>query len=215
MKLKIRIADDRLVIYREKIGVIVYVVLAAVLCIAFGLVFFYIGYDEDLLAFVVFGIFSFTMGILILLGLPKYYKRLRNESAAVLLIASNEGLSISPMLNAPTRYDYDWDLFEKIVLTNQYIEISLGEKSLSRNLMFIFLRNNSGGSIRFFEYTQRQIAASPEGNYYMSVPFPENELDNIKEAFDKFSNNKIPIIMSDCVEFNFTKKMEEIAPEHD
>ena len=215
MKLKIRITDDQLVIYREKIGVVIYVVMAAVLCIVFGLVFFYVGYDEDLLAFVAFGIFSFAMGILILLGLPTYYKRLRSESGALLLIASNEGLSISPMLNAPTRYHYDWDVFEKIVLTNRYVEKSVGERGSSRNLMFIFLRNNGGGSIPFFEYIPRQIVASPEGNYYMSVPFPDNELDNIKKALDKFSNKKIPIITSDCVEFNFTKKMEKIEPEHD
>ena len=215
MKIKIRFNKDYLIIYREKIGIVVYIILTTITCLSFGVLFYYIGNDEKLFAFVVFEIFSFVMGLLILLGLPNFYGRLKNEHGVSLLVASKHGLSIMPILNAPTPFLYEWGVLEKIVITRKFIEKRLGESYTSQNLMLVFLLNSKRSSIKFVEYSKRQISYAPKGNYYMSVPFPENELDNIKEAFDKFSNNKIPIIMSDCVEFNFTKKMEEIAPEHD
>lgn len=211
MKIKIRSNEDHLIIYREKFGVIVYIILAAIACLSFGVLFYYIGHSEDLLAFVVFGIFSFVMGLLILLGLPKYYSRLKNEHGASLLVASTKGLSITPILNAPMPYHYEWESFEKIIITHKYIEKRLGESYTSQNLMLVFLLNSKRGSINFVEYTKRQISYSPKGNYYMSVPLPNIDLNTIKEKLDEFSESQTPLTICKCVEFNYKEKLEEVT----
>jgi len=211
MKIKIRSNADNLIIYREKIGVAVYVILAAITCLSFGVLFFYIGRNEDLIAFVVFGIFSFVMGLLILLGLPKYYGRLKTENGASLLVANNKGLLITPILNAPTPYHYEWELLEKIIITRNYIEKRIGESYTSQNLMLVYLLNSKRGSINFVEYTKRQISYSPKGNYYMSVPLPNIDLNTIKEKLDKFSDSQIPLTICNCVEFNYKEKLEEVT----
>ena len=211
MKLKIRFNEDHLIIYREKIGVVVYIILAAIACLSFGVLFYYIGNDEELFAFVVFGIFSFVMGLLILLGLPNFYGRLKNEHGTSLLVASKNGLSITPILNASTPYLYEWGLLEKIVITRKFVEKRLGESYTSQNLMLVFLLNSKRSSINFVEYTKRQISYSPKGNYYMSVPLPNIDLNTIKEKLDELSESQTPLTVCNCVEFNYKEKLEEVT----
>ena len=126
-------------------------------------------------------------------------------------MASNKGLSITPILNAPTPYLYEWGLLEKIVITRKFIEKRLGESYTSQNLMLVFLLDSKRGSINFVEYSKRQISYAPKGNYYMSVPLPNIDLNTIKEKLDELSESQTVLTLCNCVEFDYKEKLEEIT----
>ena len=118
MKLKIRISDGQLIIYREIIGVITLMIFTTAAFIGFGILCINISEDAGRL-WLVFGGGSLIIGVLLLLWIPVYYSRIKNKGGAVLLQAGKEGLLLSPEVNM-SQTAYGWNDISKIVFTNNF-----------------------------------------------------------------------------------------------
>ena len=182
----------------------------AICCIAFGVTFSYVGKD-DLFPQIFGGVFI-IVGALILLGLPKYNRTMKDEGGAVLLSANREGLSIAPLLNMK-QITYSWQDVSRIVLTKKLIIKELGERSYTWNQVIVyFRRGESVGNIGLLDRSRNQIWKSPKGYNISVVDFPKNEIDTIKNSLHRFSSSNSEVSSYDKVYFNYSEDTEKFLP---
>ena len=161
----------------------------------------------------VFGMLFITIGIFVLIGLPKYYGKMKNKSGAIIFKADAKGISEGSPLNS-LENTYSWNSIEKIILTSKYIEKGLDSDgtSYSWNLMFIFLNKKINDNIGFIQRSKKQIGISPKGHDFITVQLPKNSLIDIRENLASLSINQIEISVCKRFEFHYGKDIEAITP---
>lgn len=198
--------DDRLVVYRQKTGVILYKIFLAVCCIAFGVTFSYVGRDN--LFPLLLGIVFTLLGALILLGFPKSNKTMKNHGGAILISANKEGVSISPDLNM-TPVKYVWADISQIVLTKKLITKEAGEDGCRWNQAIVFFQSSeSNDDLNLLVRSKRQMWKSPKGHNISIIDIPEIGMDHIKEMLMQLSMNIVEIASFSNVTFDYVSKVE-------
>ena len=207
---KAEITDQSIIIYENLVSVFVVSLLAAVFCMGFGSFFFQLGSDD--LFPRIFGAFFFFCGVLIIIGLPKYYAKMKDKIGAIFFEANKDGfIEYTPMDTRQNKYL--WDAIEKIILTSKYIEKGLGDgTAYSRNLMFIFFKKNETKKFNFIQRRQRNLNISPKGYGFITVKLPKQDIAEIEEKLASFTNDEIKLIVCKCLEFNHEGDAEIITP---
>lgn len=211
MATKVKFLDQSLVIYQELSSVLGFGFLASVVCIGFGAVFSTLMSDDIYPR--LFGVVFIAAGILIMLGLPKYYAKNKNKVGAVIFEANENGISESFPLDT-LENTYLWNSIEKIILTSKYIEKGLDSDgtSYSWNIMLIFFNKNTKNKVNLIQRSKKQIGISPKGNDFITIPLPTSGLNEIKEKLDFLAKNKIKSLVCKRIEFNYDKDIETITP---
>lgn len=211
MATNVKFLDRSLVIYKELFSVLGVGFLASVFCIGFGIVFTQLMPDDIYPRF--FGIMFIAAGILIMLGLPKYYAKYKNKVGAVIFEANENGISESHPLDT-LENKYLWNSIEKIILTSKYVEKGLDSDgaSYSWNVMLIFFNKNTKNRVGFIQRSKKQISISPKGNDFITISLPKSGLNEIKEKLDSLAKNKIEILVCKRIEFHYGKDIETITP---
>ena len=91
-----RCSNEELIIYRERTGVVVYVLLLAITSLGFGAAFIYLDH-ENLFVILLGGLFC-LVGTLIIAGLPGHLRKMKTYGGDLLLKANKHTLSVTPML---------------------------------------------------------------------------------------------------------------------
>ncbi|MCF6208317.1 MAG: hypothetical protein L3J61_02865 [Ghiorsea sp.] len=210
MATKVKFLDLSLIIYKELSSVLGFGFLASFSCIGFGLVSTLM--LEDIFPRL-FGAFFIAVGILLMIGLFKYYAKYNNKVGAVIFEANENGISESHPLDT-LENKYLWNAIEKIILTSKYVEKGLDSDgtSYSWNVMLIFFNKNTKNRVDFIQLSQKQISISPKGNDFITISLPKSGLNEIKEKLDSLAKNKIEILVCERVEFHYGKDTETISP---
>jgi len=211
MATKVNFFDENLVIYRERSNVLGLGLLISVFCIGFGSLFLKSMPDEIFPR--VFGMVFITIGILVLIGLPKYYGKMKNKSGAIIFEADVKGISEGSPFNT-LENNYSWNSIEKIILASKHVEKGLDSDGASHswNLMFIFLNKKTNNNIGFIQRSKKQISISPKGHDFITIQLPKNSLIDIREKLASLSNNQIEIFVCKHFEFHYGKDIEAITP---
>jgi len=210
MATKVSFFNQNIVIYRELSSTLGLGLLLSVFCISFGFGFIKL-MPEDLFPRI-FGVVFVAAGILLLVGLPKYYAKMKNKVGDVIFEADANGISESTPFDY-CKNEYSWDSIEKITLASKYVEKGLDSDgtSYSWNIMLIYFNKNND-KINLIQRSQKQISISPEGNDFITIQFPKNSSNDIKEKLLILSKNKIKIVVCKRIELNYNKNIETCTP---
>lgn len=209
MRTKVELSDRNISIYQELSNVLSLGILVSVFCIGFGISFIRL-MPENLYP-ELFGSIFIAAGILILLGLPKYYSTMKNKVGAIIFEADVNGIAESLPLNT-LPYNYSWNSIEKIILTSKYVEKGLDSDgaSYSWNIMLIYFKAQND-KVNFIQRSQKKISISPKGYDFIIIPFPINNLSDIKESLISLSKNTVEIVSCEKIEFHYGKDTETIT----
>jgi hypothetical protein len=195
VKIKLRTDVGQLTIYREKYGVLMYGLLLAAACIAFGAVFQNL-IQANLFAALIGWVFI-GAGILLLAGLPKYYIRMRQHGGAVLLVADQAGLVLAPELNM-TPFRYAWDDIAQLILTRKLVSKARGGHHYSWNLvMVLFKPGRPLGNFGLLERSRRKLSSTAEGKLFVVVGFPKRELARLAAEFKRIAPAAVAVHTAD------------------
>ena len=208
MKVKARYDDEQLLIYREKSSVIAVGILMCIFCSGFGAVFTYLA-GEDVFP-KVFGSIFILFGVLLLVTLPKFYKKMSDEQGAVLLLANKDGLALAPLLNMPL-HRYDWQDISRVVLAKKLVTKSLGEKEYCWNLAIVYFRAGiAEDNLNLIERSSKQVWRSPQGDNVSVVDIPKDDMATIEQALTKFARQNSDVSSCTRVLFDYIDDTEEM-----
>lgn len=210
MKVKLQTNPDQLIIYRGKTSTILFIVLMAVACLGFGVLFIYVGLQEARSAFLVFGGVFGLAALFILAGLPKLLAKINKENGAVVLMATKQGLWITHLLGMEA-VSYQWSDIARISLTKKLVTVDHDESQWSWNRLLIYLRE---GSVRkntkgFVERFKSQLSTSPKGENLIFLGFPKEQMYFIRDQLIQLSSKAFEISVYEAIKFNYKKKTEE------
>ena len=213
MKINIRTGERQLEIYREKIGVALYSVFLATLCLAFGIGFIHLGLEEKgAYMFLVIGLVFTVFGVLLLANLFPLVKRMNNTQGHPLLVANDAGISIAPLLNMAL-IDHPWSDLSRIVLARKLVTRQSGKKSYSWNLGIFFFKGTAPTKeLGLIERSKRQVWQSPKKLDISIVDMPKGEMDLIKRELQRLSGNAIPIEVCSEMLFDYVNDEERCRP---
>lgn len=210
MRVSLRSDQDQLVIYREKVGVILFVFLMAVACIVLGCLFIYFAMAQrEATAFLIFGGIFLIVGLLMVTSLPKFLARLKKEDGAVTLVANKAGLSVAPLLNMKSA-SYSWNAIARILLTKKLIAVDSGEKGFSWNQMIVYLRTDPfRNKMGLIERSKAQLSVNPKGENVFYIGFPKGRIAFVRDELIRFCPNDCEIGIYEKIYFNYKIKTEE------
>lgn len=210
MTTKVKLLARSLFLYQELSSVLGLGFLASIICIGFGSVISILMPDNIYPR--LFGIVFIAVGLLILLGLPKYYAKNKNKVGAVIFEADENGVSESLPFDT-IKNTYHWHSIEKIILSSKYVEKGLDSEgtSYSWNSMLIIFNKNAKDKVNFIHRSKKHIRISPKGNNFITIPLPKSGLNEIKEKLDFLAKNKIDILVCKRIELHYGKDTETIT----
>lgn len=209
MTIRIRSSEEQFVIYREGAGVVVFVISLAIGCAAFGALFFYV--SDGNVIFLAFGSLFIVASALVLTAFPKYFRRIKNDNGAVLLVADKSGVSIAPVLGmAPV--SYSWADVSQILLTKKLIAKEVGERTFCWNQIIVyFRRGNVSENVSLMKRGKDQLWRSPKGRNISVIDFPKGEIIRVKNELVRFfSDSDVPIFNE--VIFDYAENTERFQP---
>jgi len=210
MKIKTRLGNEQLVVYREKAGVLLFTIAMTGFCIAFGVTFMFVGQAHVFMQ--IFGGFFTVAGVLLFAGLPKYYRKMQREGGAILLSASRDGLTLAPVLNM-TPTSYPWSDIERIVLTKKLTTKDAGERgSASNQAIVYFRRGGQQDNIRLLQRSRSQIWKSPQGHNVCVVDMPKESIDQIKEGLSRFAAKGCEVHAYSKIILDYVDNAEHVTP---
>ncbi len=211
MSTKVKFFDQSMVIYRELSSVIGLGLLTSIFCIVFGVLFLKLMPSEILTRLI--GVLFVAIGLLILIGLPKYYEKMKNKLGAILFEADVNGIFENSPLNT-LKNTYSWDSIEKILITSKYIEKGLDSDgtSYSWNLMLVFLSKKTNDNASLIQRSKKQVSISPRGYDFITIQIPKNSQIDIREKLACLSKNQIEVSVCKRIEFHYGKDIEAITP---
>ena len=191
MKIKTRLGNEQLVVYREKAGVLLFTIAMTGFCIAFGVTFMFVGQAHVFMQ--IFGGFFTVAGVLLFAGLPKYYRKMQREGGAILLSASRDGLTLAPVLNM-TPTSYPWS------------------DSASNQAIVYFRRGGQQDNIRLLQRSRSQIWKSPQGHNVCVVDMPKESIDQIKEGLSRFAAKGCEVHAYSKIILDYVDNAEHVTP---
>ncbi|MDH5327172.1 MAG: hypothetical protein OEZ68_18340 [Gammaproteobacteria bacterium] len=208
MRIKIVEKSNGVVVYREKYGVMVVVLLLAMAFLGFGITF--IKLAEFSWFPVVFGGFFTAVGLYLICRAPGYFLQIKKQGGAILLSADKKGLNLSPILNMEPVH-YAWAEIERIVLTEKFRTKENRKRSFSWNLAIIYIKRDSSQRILgLLERSRMRVWKSPQGFDICSVDVPPRKLDALQQALLRFSGRGVEISVCPLVLFDYISGEERL-----
>ena len=171
MKVLCRTTPRELVIYRERRGVIAFVLSAAMSCLAMGAAFaFYVAGESDMAVFAIFGWAFMIIGLLVLASLPKFLRHSNDIKGFPIFKVAHEYLSCSPLIGMHESR-YRWNEIKKLVIAERLVHSDADGKTEEHNAVVIIFREDQLKT-GFLENARHQRSRAPTGELYSHVPFP-------------------------------------------
>lgn len=209
MAIKTRTTDEQLVIYRQTSSELFILIMFIVSFIGFGSTFLYVS-DRNTFVIIVCTLFI-GVGLLLIITIPSYYKRMQRDGGAVIFRADKEGLDITTAINrAPVRYN--WSEILKIILTEKLIYRYESETSHSYNIIIVYFLPSTHGNYGILEANRKTIGLTPGGHTASSVLYPKNYQEIIENKLRKLSNNSVEVKSYADVLFDYKDKIEMYEP---
>lgn len=173
MKLGLRRSAERVVIFREKWGVLALgLVLGAVLT-GFAVWFYSVGAERDapMLFVSPFCLAFAAAGLMIWLRLPSDAGRWFAEDGAVTLLADADGVEIAPMPGSERRR-YPWSAIADLALAGTLKSVESDETNYNWNALLVFFRCRDAAGGSWFERAKLGLGRTAEGRVYGLVSYP-------------------------------------------
>jgi len=213
MKLYTRSSIDDFIIYREKYGVILFMLFIACLAIAVGVM--YVNIDEHLENYwLAFGVFWILIGSGLLFYIPFYFSRLMKDNGAVLLKVNRNGLLVSPEINV-TPVEYDWQDVSRIIITRKYIQKDSDGTTFGRCKIIIIFRQGFMGNINLIDRSIKRLWESPEGSNVAMIDCSEQDMELVQGELERLKPSAIDgkiVHYYSQVLFNYTDSNEYYEP---
>lgn len=198
-----------MVVYREPTGVLLFTIAIAICCLVFGVTFVIVGKAHVFMQ-IIGGLFAIA-GVLMVVGLPKFYRKMQREGGAILLRADPHGLTLAPVLNMEAAR-YPWSDIERIVLTNKLITRETGERGYASNQAIVyFRRGGQQDDIKLLQRSRSQIWKSPKGRNVCIVDLPKQGSEQIKAALGRFAAKTSEVLAYSGVTFDYVNDDERFT----
>ncbi|MBK7053209.1 MAG: hypothetical protein KBE07_11590 [Rhodoferax sp.] len=208
MKLKLRLSEREVLVYREKWGVIAYGAALGCACLVFALGFYFVSNQPRTpKAFLVFSLLFGLVGAALLLRLPAMAKKTIDESGAHVFSADSWGISVTANLGA-RRQSVLWTSIEELVLVKNFKTIELGETTYVGRAVLVFLLKDEYDSWSVSDRINAGASRSGSGRPYLHVPFPSNQEDPLAEALRQCVPARVNVRTEKLAVFDYKKSAD-------
>ena len=204
MQLRVKFADETIIIYREKWGAIVTQLAVAIVCITIAAVFYYLGAPKAPPVFLIIfcGMFSFA-GVASLATLPRHVKQILANDGAQIMVANPTGISVAPYLGSAAKYNA-WGSLTELVLTEQLqiTESHADDNSFLRHQLIVMFTADAHRKGHWLNELGSGITKSGEGRACIYCDYPKKYRDDIYSALKKLVPSSVGVRICTKVEFN-------------
>lgn len=204
MRLRSRITEQEIVVYREPWGTLAFAAAAGLACLAIGGGFWWLMRDHaggSIVFLACFCLAFVSVGLLVLFRLPRQVRQVRDADGAVELVANAGGLALTPVFGAETM-QLAWSSIAEIVLAEKHrIVDSDGTAYLSRTVI-VFLSDRAPRSKSWIDRVQSGIARSGDDRPYLTVSYPRGEARSIEASLRRIAPDTVPVRLQPTVVFD-------------
>lgn len=212
MKLKLKFSVNEVLIYREKWGVVAYIAVLGILCVAIGIGFYWLLRDQaaapKTFLFACCTLFGLAGGTL-LLRLPAKAKQIIGSDGAHVLSAGPEGISVTQNLGAKRRSAM-WSAIAEVVLAEKLGSIEFGETGYAWRRVIVFLKDEYETS-GFLDRVESGVFRSGSGRPYLSAPYPRGQGQSLEDALHQYAPPSVHVRSERLVVFDFKTHRDSYA----
>lgn len=206
MKLQIRLHSDKAVIYREKWGVLAFMLLTGSAALILPILFYLrISASEPNLShhflMLLCGALA-LLGLVILLRIPRHLKRLIQDNGSSVLVADANGIRLASVFSANSQL-WPWESITEIAVAER-LKIIDHETTHSGCSLVFFLPPVAHESLSWFDRLILGISKSGRGRAYLKCQYPQGEGVTIESAIQQFTPGSVRVkrhqrVVFDCL----------------
>lgn len=209
MRLKLRLSDTELLIYREKWGAIAYSFTLGVACMVVAAGAYFVSNQPRtpkpfLIAFsLLFGL----VGAAFLLRLPAESRKFVAEGGAHVFSADRWRISVTANLGARKQFVL-WTSVEEVVFAKSLKIIEFGETTYVGRAAIVFLLKDEYDSWSIADRINAGASLSGSGRPYLHVPFPRNHEASLIDELRQYAPAPLIIRAEKLAVFDFKKNVD-------
>lgn len=212
MKLKLRLSDTELLIYRAKWGVIAYGSTLGVACMAVAAGAYFVSNQARTPApyLIAFSLLFGLVGAALLLRLPAEARKIVAEGGAHVFSADRWRISVTANLGARRQFVL-WTSVDEVVFAKSLKIIQFGETTYVGRAAIVFLLKDEYDSWSVLDRINAGASLSGSGRPYLHVPFPMNHEAPLIEALRQYAPLPLNIRAEKLAVFDYKKHADSYS----
>jgi len=204
MQVRLKSNPGEIIVYREKWGTLAFGMAMGLVCVAFGVGFFSVAYEQAgpprPFVAILCGIFVLA-GLAVLVRLPQQSRQLFADDGMPILVANASGLTLSPNLGSEP-LQLAWNGIAEIVVAEKMRIVDSDETSFLWREIVVYLSIGATGADHWWSRAKNGINLSGTDRPFVLVAFPRGQGQGVCAALRKLAPDAVQVHHEERVVFD-------------